>query len=103
MNVRPRPTCWYGAPLKVATNRLEGSVMLKTTYGDVELKLPRGASLSFEGLSEDGELQSSFPDLEITEEHRGAQSVFRGALGASPHKIQVETSFGDIHLEPSES
>jgi DUF4097 and DUF4098 domain-containing protein YvlB len=91
------------APLKVATDRLEGSVTLKTTYGDVELKLPRGASLSFEGLSEDGELQSSFPDLEIAEEHRGAQSVFRGALGSAPHKIQVETSYGDIHLEPSES
>jgi DUF4097 and DUF4098 domain-containing protein YvlB len=91
------------APLSIATNRLAGGVSLKTTYGDVELSLPRGASLSFEGLSQDGELHSSIPDLEIAEERRGAQRVFRGALGSSTHKIQVETSYGDIHLEPSES
>jgi DUF4097 and DUF4098 domain-containing protein YvlB len=91
------------AALTVATSRLAGSVTLKTTYGDVELYLPRGASLSFEGQSEDGEIHSGFPDLQIAEERRGGQRLFRGALGSSTHKIQVETSYGDIHLEPAES
>ncbi len=91
------------AALSVGTSRLAGNVILKTTYGDVELRLPRGASLSFEGLSEDGELHSGFPELEIAEDRRGAQRLFRGALGSSTHAIQVETSFGDIHLEPAES
>jgi hypothetical protein len=91
------------APLSVATGRLAGSVILKTSYGDVELKLPRGASMTFEGLSEDGELLSSFPNLEIAEDRRGAQSFFRGAVGSSPQQVQVETRYGDIHLEPSES
>jgi hypothetical protein len=44
-----------------------------------------------------------FPDLRIAEERRGAQRLFRGALGSSTHKVQVETSYGDIHLEPVES
>jgi DUF4097 and DUF4098 domain-containing protein YvlB len=91
------------AALTVATSRLAGSVTLKTTYGDVELYLPRGASLSFEGQSEDGEIHSGFPDLQIAEERRGGQRLFRGALGSSTHRIQVETSYGDIHLEPAES
>jgi Putative adhesin len=91
------------APLSVATSRLAGNVILKTTYGDVELRLPRGASLSFEGLSEDGELHSSFPELEIAEDRRGAQRLFRGTLGSSTHSVKVETSYGDIRLEPVES
>ncbi len=91
------------APLSVATSRLAGSVTLKTTYGDIELHLPRGASLSFEGLSEDGDFHSSLPDLEIAEGRRGEQRLFQGALGSSTYKVQVETSYGDINLEPSES
>jgi DUF4097 and DUF4098 domain-containing protein YvlB len=91
------------AEVSVSTVRLAGNVSLQTTYGDVELRVPPGASLKFEGRAEDGELRSNVPGLEIVEDRRGAGRAWRGALGSSTHTVTVETSYGDIHLEPVES
>lgn len=91
------------AEVSVSTARLAGNVTLQTTYGDVELRVPPGASLRFEGRAEDGELHSNVAGLEIVEDRRGAERAWRGALGSSTHAVSVETSYGDIHLEPVES
>jgi DUF4097 and DUF4098 domain-containing protein YvlB len=91
------------AEVKVSTARLGGNVSLQTTYGDVELRLPRGASLRFEGRARDGELRSNVPGLEILEDRRGTERAWSGSLGSSTHAITVETSYGDILLEPVES
>jgi hypothetical protein len=91
------------AEVSASTGRLAGSVSLQTTYGDVELRLPADASLRFEGRADDGELHSNVPGLEVLEDHRGAGRTWTGALGSSTHAVTVETSYGDIHLEPVES
>jgi len=88
------------AELSVRTPRLAGNVSLKTTYGDVEIRIPSAASMQFDGRTQDGELHSSFPSLELREEKRGAERFWTGAIGASTHTVTVETSFGDILLEP---
>jgi len=91
------------AEVSVSTARIAGNVRLQTTYGDVVLRVPPGASLKFEGRAKDGELRSNVPGLEIVEDRRGAERTWRGALGSSTHAVSVETSYGDIHLEPVES
>ncbi len=91
------------AGVTASTALLAGSVSLQTTYGDVELRIPPGASLRFEGSAEDGELHSNVPGLEVLEERRGAGRAWTGALGSSTHAVTVETSYGDIRLEPVES
>jgi len=91
------------AEVSVSTARLAGNVSLQTTYGDVELRVPPGASLRFEGRAKDGELHSNVPGLEILEDRQGAGRAWTGALGSSTHAVTVDTSYGDIHLEPVES
>ena len=91
------------AEVSVSTVRLAGNVSLQTTYGDVELRVPPGASLRFEGRAKDGELHSNVPGLEILEDRQGAGRAWTGALGSSTHAVTVDTSYGDIHLEPVES
>jgi DUF4097 and DUF4098 domain-containing protein YvlB len=91
------------AEVSVSTPELAGNVTLKTTYGDVELRLPPGASLKFEGRADDGELHSDVPGLEIVEDRRGSDRAWTGALGSSTHAVSVETSYGDIRLGPVES
>jgi len=91
------------AELRVSTARLSGNVSLQTTYGGVVLRVPRDASLRFEGRAKDGELHSNVPGLSIVEDGRGADRAWTGALGSSTHAVTVETSYGDIRLEPVES
>ena len=91
------------AELSVSTARLSGNVSLQTTYGGVVLRVPPDASLRFEGRAKDGELHSNIPGLSIVEDGRGADRAWTGALGSSTHAVTVETSYGDIHLEPVES
>ncbi len=91
------------AEVSASTARLAGNVSLQTTYGDVELRLPPDASLRFEGRTEDGELHANVPGLEVLEDRRGDGRAWTGALGSSTHTVKVETSYGDIRLEPVES
>jgi hypothetical protein len=91
------------AELSVRTPRLAGNVSLQTTYGDVELRFPSGASMNFEARIEDGEMKSSFPGLELHQGTRGPSRVWTGALAPSTHAVTVETRYGDIVLEPEAS
>jgi DUF4097 and DUF4098 domain-containing protein YvlB len=91
------------AELAVRTSRLAGNVSLETTYGDVALRLPASASMRFEGRAKDGELRSNVPGLEIREERREDESTWTGASGSATHSVRVETSYGNILLEPEET
>jgi len=97
------------AEVSVSTTRLAGNVSLKTTYGDVELRVPEGASLRFEGRAKDGELDATVPGLDILEDRGGKagrkrpERTWTGSLGSSTHTVTVETSYGDIHLGSAES
>ncbi|HEY7696829.1 MAG TPA: DUF4097 family beta strand repeat-containing protein, partial [Vicinamibacteria bacterium] len=91
------------AELRVHTPRLAGNVSLQTNYGDVELRFPSEASMKFEGRTEDGEMRSSFPGLELREGKEGAFRVWTGAIGPSTHAVVVETRYADIVLSPEES
>ncbi len=91
------------AEVSVRTARLEGEVSLQTTYGDVELRVPAGASLRFEGRARDGELRSNLPGLDIREQRVEGRRAWTGSLGSSTHAVTVETSYGDILLEPEET
>ncbi len=90
------------AAVRVASGKLAGNVSVETTYGDVELRVPKGASLRLEATARDGELRSSVSGLEIQEERQGSEAVFRGALGSALHAVTIKTSYGDVVLAPGE-
>jgi hypothetical protein len=78
-------------------------VNLHTTYGDVELPRSSGRVPEIRRAAEDGELHSNVPGLEILEDRSRSRRAWTGTLGLSTHAVSVETSYGDIHLEPVES
>jgi DUF4097 and DUF4098 domain-containing protein YvlB len=88
------------AAVRIASGKLAGNVSVETTYGDVELQVPPGASLRLEATTRDGELHSSVSGLEIQEERRGSEVVFRGAVGSASHAVTLKTSYGDVVLAP---
>jgi DUF4097 and DUF4098 domain-containing protein YvlB len=90
------------AAVRVASGKLAGNVSVETTYGDVELRVPKGASLRLEASTRDGELRSSVSGLEIQEERQGSEAVFRGVLGTAAHAVTLKTSYGNVLLAPEE-
>ncbi len=88
------------APLFVTTPRIGGAINLRSTYGAVELSLPKGASLRVGARSLDGELVSKdFPGLTLTRGEDQTGAFWEGSVGQGEHPLIVETSYGDIVLE----
>lgn len=88
------------APLFVANSRVGGAINLQSTYGAVELALPKGASLRVEARSLNGEIVSKdFPGLKLTRGEHQTGDFWEGSVGQGEHPLIVETSYGDIVLE----
>jgi DUF4097 and DUF4098 domain-containing protein YvlB len=88
------------AEVRAASSRISGNVTLQTTYGDVELRIPRGASIRVEARARDGELRSRVAGLDLKQEGGESERSWRGALGTAEHVVAVETSYGNVLLEP---
>jgi hypothetical protein len=59
--------------------------------------------MKLEARSEDGEMRSSFPGLDLREGKQGPMRLWTGAVGPALNPVTVETKFGDIAIEREES
>lgn len=91
------------APLVVTTDRLEADLSLRTTYGDVELRLPGDASFHFSARTKDGELGSDFEQGEWVKTSDDEGELWRGAFGGGTFPLVIETSYGDISIAKREA
>jgi DUF4097 and DUF4098 domain-containing protein YvlB len=91
------------ADVSVGTADLGGNVSVRTSYGDVELRIPASASLKLAATTKDGELHSNLPALDPQESRSGSERSWTAALGSETYTVSIETSYGDVNLVPEAS
>jgi hypothetical protein len=67
--------------------------------GDVTLLLPKVASLTVEGNTVSGDIETGFP-LTVTTPQYGPGHSVHGAIGAGAGRLAIHTVSGDISVEP---
>ncbi|HSF16823.1 MAG TPA: DUF4097 family beta strand repeat-containing protein [Vicinamibacteria bacterium] len=81
------------------TTDLSGDVRLETSYGDIELALSPTTSAVLDFSTQDGQLQSAFPGVEIESEAAvGAERRWKGQIGSGLRAVTLITTYGDIRL-----
>lgn len=91
--------------IRIETAALEGNVTLESSYGDVELTLPREASTRLEARTEDGTLQSNLESFERSGEavvegdsSGGDERRWVGLLGAGSRETTLISRHGDLRF-----
>lgn len=87
------------APLAIATRALGGRLELLTSYGDVQLALPKTSSFRLEARVKGGEVICDFRRPGWERSQRDEVTEVRGSVGEGAAPISIETSYGDIEIK----
>jgi DUF4097 and DUF4098 domain-containing protein YvlB len=88
-----------GSILALIADSVVGDVRLETSAGNIDLSLPASATVDIDACTSVGEVFSRLPleTSDVAKEH------LRGKLNGGGKSVKLETSAGNITIQPSSS